>query len=351
MAQRGNTNPAYLYWRGTLRDTTKVVLPDFVEELAPEICAGSLPAKLAAVGQLGRGNVVIIDSWGKDAFLLSLAKAVFGFRLVLRLRGDPLATIRGQGPFSRAAKARVTRFILGRADMLIFNSKHLHSQPDYRRYSGKSSVIYNPLMYRHAVTARADENVAGPIGLRVLSVMSFGWMQKIRPLGEAITTWVNAEFMARNNITWTICGTGKDTEAYRWFVGKVREADQGGHIRFIGFQEDMAAQYSAHDVLAHLSGLEAFPNAVLEASFFGLPTITIPESGGTLEAVEDGVTGCIVADGTEFREALLRYARDPVQRRLQGSAARAHVGVRFSIASQKAAMAALITERFGPVAK
>ena len=351
MEQQNDTGPVYYYWRGILRDTTKAVLPNFVEELPPAICVGSLRSKLGAVTRLGRGNVVIIDSWGKDALLLSLSKAVFGFRLVLRLRGDPIAAIRSEGTFSEDAKVRATRFILGRADMLIFNSKHLHSQQDYRRYSAKSHVIYNPLMYRHVAALRTDEQNAGPAGLRILSVMSFGCMKKIRPLGEAVASWVDEEFLTRNDIIWTICGIGENTDAYRWFVRKVSDAGHGERIEFIGYQEDMPAQYAAHDVLAHLSGLEAFPNAVLEASCYELPTITIPESGGTLEAVLDEETGRIVADGPAFREAILTYRASPQLRRAHGRNARAHVSQNFSIERQKDAMTALLRGRFGERAR
>lgn len=347
MKQVRNSHAAYFYWRGSLRETTKAILPDFVKELAVGNSCRSLQAKVARVRRIGRGNVVIIDSWGKDAFMLALAKVVYGFYLVLRLRGDPFATIRANGALSKVVKVCVTYFLLSTSDVLVFNSKHLLSQKKYRKYSTKSHVVYNPVMYENLVTPRPHRNCGFPTGLRILSVMSFGWMEKIRPLGEAIVNWVDAEFLTRNGISWTICGVGEGTYAYHWFVGKVLEAEQSGSIQFIGYQEDMPPLYASHDVLAHLSGLEAFPNAVLEASYCALPTITIPESGGTLEAMEDGATGFIVANGPAFREALLGYAHNPAQRLRHGANARANVLRNFSIESQKSAMTTILRKRFG----
>ena len=232
-------------------------------------------------------------------------------------------------------------------DWLVFNSEHVRSEPRDRRYASKSHVVYNPLMYRHAVAERADQRSEDAAGLRLLSVVNFGWLKKVRPLGEAIAGWIDAEFMVGNDITWTICGVRDDTEAYDWFVGKVNGAEHGGCVRFIGYQKDMAAQYAAHDVLAHLSGFDAFPNAVLEASYYELPTITNPESGGTLEAVVDGVTGRVVKDGTAFKDAVLAYLKSPELRQAHGRDARAHVLEHFSIESQRAAMVALLREHFG----
>lgn len=343
-----HAGPICLYWRGTARDTTRAILPGFVVELSPAICgSASNWSKFAAIARGGYDSVVIIDSWGKDAFLLAVAKTLIGFRLLLRLRGDPMASIVAPGWLATVTKKAVTRIILARADALVFNSQHVRSQPNYRRYAAKSHVVYNPLMYGGASVLDGSEGRAGEAGLRLLSVVSFGWMKKIRPLGEAIERWIDAEFMDANDITWTICGVGDNTDAYRWFVDKVHRSGRGGRVRFIGYQKEMPAQYRTHDVLVHLSGLEAFPNAVLEASYYELPTITIPESGGTLEAVINGSTGRIVVDGLTFRQAVLDYLNSPELRREHGRHAREHVHENFTIETQKAAMATLLLERFG----
>jgi glycosyltransferase involved in cell wall biosynthesis len=91
-----------------------------------------------------------------------------------------------------------------------------------------------------------------------------------------------------------------------------------------------------------LEGLDLFvlvaepagcPNASLEAMAAGLPVVAT-DVGGMAEQVEDGVTGRLVPPGdpAALAAALAELAGDPARRMAFGTAGRARVAERFSLA-------------------
>lgn len=100
--------------------------------------------------------------------------------------------------------------------------------------------------------------------------------------------------------------------------------------RLVGWREDTPRYYTIMDVLALPTYREGFPNVPLEAAAMEVPVVAtrIP---GCVDAVEDGVTGKLVAarDAEALTEALDGYLRDAPLRRATGARARARVLDRF----------------------
>ena len=103
-------------------------------------------------------------------------------------------------------------------------------------------------------------------------------------------------------------------------------------VRFVGFRDDLPRWMAGLDVLAHPADREGLGIALLQAQAAGVPVVA-SRAGGMPEAVEDGVTGLLVAPGDvpALADALRRLADDPALRESMGAAARARVLERFSV--------------------
>jgi len=102
-------------------------------------------------------------------------------------------------------------------------------------------------------------------------------------------------------------------------------------IRFLGWQSDMAAVYSASDVIVVTSDNEGMPLVLIEASAAGRACVTT-DVGSAAEVVEDGVTGFVVpTDESALAAAVGRLLVDPGLRASYAAAARARTLSRFGM--------------------
>ena len=117
----------------------------------------------------------------------------------------------------------------------------------------------------------------------------------------------------------TIAGEGPLLEELRTLAQKLRIAD---HLSFPGFlsQEELLRLYDDSHIFIHPSetggdgNQEGIPNSMLEAMATGLPVFAT-RHGGIPEAIEDGVSGILVAerDQEALTNALLQAVQDPSQ--------------------------------------
>lgn len=111
------------------------------------------------------------------------------------------------------------------------------------------------------------------------------------------------------------------------YAVKKEELDRlcdGEYIKYLGFREDMPAQFEKSDIMCFPSYYrEGVPKAVLDASAAGLPVITC-DSIGCRDTVTDGVNGFLVAPKSpeEVAEKLDILLSDKALRREMGKKSR-----------------------------
>jgi glycosyltransferase involved in cell wall biosynthesis len=110
----------------------------------------------------------------------------------------------------------------------------------------------------------------------------------------------------------------------------VRDRGHADTVRLLGRRGDVADLMAAADMLVLASFFEGLPLVVLEAMAAGLPVVAT-RVGGTLEAVEDGVTGWLVpaGDGPALAGAIARALADRASLRRAGEAGRRRFDQRF----------------------
>lgn len=126
----------------------------------------------------------------------------------------------------------------------------------------------------------------------------------------------------------TIVGRGPEEETLRSLIDREGLHD---HVTLAGgvSDEERDSLYRESDMFALLSvpvagEVEGFGIVFLEANSYELPVVA-GRSGGSTDAVEDGVSGIVVDDEHEAADALLALAADPARRRALGVAGRARL--------------------------
>ncbi len=112
----------------------------------------------------------------------------------------------------------------------------------------------------------------------------------------------------------------------------VRRFGISDRVSFLGRRKDIARILSASDVLLLTSTLEGSPNAVIEASHFGVPVIAT-RGGGTSDAIIHGETGFLagVSDADGLAAAVLRVLGDPGLRERMKTAGPRFIASAFSL--------------------
>lgn len=113
------------------------------------------------------------------------------------------------------------------------------------------------------------------------------------------------------------------------------EAEQlglDGHVRFVGYQEDVADAYRALDVVVSCSRHEGLPLCLIEAMALERPVVAMA-TGGCADIVQHGETGLLVprGDRAALAEALVELAADPDRCRRLGQAGLARARQHYSV--------------------
>ena len=113
---------------------------------------------------------------------------------------------------------------------------------------------------------------------------------------------------------------------------QARDLGLDGVLAFLGDRSDIPALLSALDVFVWLSRGEGMPHVVAEAGAAGVPVIATADNG-TLEQIEDGVSGLFVPHEAPATVAatIVRLLDDAPLRRRLGDALKAKVRASYSV--------------------
>jgi glycosyltransferase involved in cell wall biosynthesis len=135
------------------------------------------------------------------------------------------------------------------------------------------------------------------------------------------------------------CRIAGDGPLRERLAARIAELDLGERVRLLGAlpHDAVIERYAGADVfvlpsvVASDGDRDGIPNVILEAMAMELPVVSTAHSG-IPEAVEDGVTGVLVApgDAEALAEALARVLADPDRGRL-GIAGRRRIAERFDL--------------------
>lgn len=176
--------------------------------------------------------------------------------------------------------------------------------------------------------------------------------------GLATSLRAFAEFAhACPRATFTIAGEGPLLQELQGLCTGLGIADR---VTFPGFlpQAKLHALFAASHLFLHPSELgpdgdqEGVPNSMLEAMATGLPPLAT-HHGGIPEAVEDTVSGRLVAEGDHaaLAAAMLALATDPARYEAMSAAASASVRTRFDLDDQARVLGDLYAEAIARFSK
>lgn len=230
-------------------------------------------------------------------------------------------------PYWRLAVNRATAPL---ADVITTNSREGVRVWARRLGRAESSIV---LIYNGVDTDRIPMQIReGRAGVTIGNVARLHHLK-----GQALLLEALARLARRTDLPPWRCLLAGDGPDLARLEALCAERALGERVSFVGHIDTPESFVPTLDLFVNPSSTEGMPNAVLEAMASGL-AIVATNVGGTAEAVEDGVTGLLVAfgDPEALCEALASVMIDAPRRAALGRAGRLRVERMFSVASMVA---------------
>jgi len=292
-------------------------------------------------------GVVMIESFGRFALLGLIAYLFLGAKFVVRVRGDVIEVNRDRlrSTYSILGKARLQfgelliRTCLRNCDAVAYNSQDVRNKLEgYVQNDACEEVVYNPFTEDCPSESSSAADLPA-VGLHLLTVTNMDFEGKALPTLTAITKWMSPEMWEELDIHWIVLGRGGYLERVRQVI---RHHDLEGRVSLPGWVHNPFPYYEWCEVYVHMTRLDGFPNATMEAMSRTCPIITNTKSCGVREQVIDGENGHVVDSRAEFRQRLKEYASYPERRHEHGSVGQHLVKTRWTIENQKERMNCLL---------
>jgi glycosyltransferase involved in cell wall biosynthesis len=279
---------------------------------------------------------------------LLLASRLLGVRTVVHQRG--IGTL-------PSSFARVRRLI---DHVICVSDAARESLISQGLSSERATTIHNgidPDAFRASIK-RSPRAVRRDIGLSddVLIVGNIGMIKEWK--GQLVLVQAMARVVPKHpDVRCVIVGGiadqhGQDAAYLRQIQQYIEDHGLNGVVQLVDYQPNVAEFMQILDVMVHSSiDPEPFSRSVIEGMTLGRAMIGT-RTGGTPEAIEDGVSGMLVRpnDSDELADKIERLLRDPELRRTFGRSAEERVRGRFMIQTNIAATQRVYDQLLGKVA-
>ncbi len=257
---------------------------------------------------------------------------ILGIPLIARERGDGWSEVRQKektGGYRLPGARRIMDLygaVLRRCVAVFCVSEYLKKQVkknaqimDRQLFNVPISV--NTDAYATSKNSKSDDRSAKS-ELTLLLVTNFRYPEKVKKIEEFMPA-IAALLISNPDTRFLIAGDGP---YLRIFKENIHPVLKGVSDRVIlkGYVHNIHQLYRKADITFYLSGLDAFPRALLESMAASCPVIANP-FGGIPEIIQHGKNGFLV----DSQEAFLYYAHklidDVTLRRAIGRTARKHI--------------------------
>lgn len=181
------------------------------------------------------------------------------------------------------------RFLYGRASLVVVQTKKSLRWVEQNCYGAKVAVIANPLVLPLPATEPKVivSQIINPDRKIILAVGRLEWQKGFDLLIKAFSQI----YAHQQQWDLVILGEGEQKKALKQLVNQNRLS---GRVFMPGRVGNLADWYSHANIFTLSSRYEGFPNVMLEAMAFGLPTISFDCDTGPKEIIQHEVNGLLV---------------------------------------------------------
>jgi glycosyltransferase involved in cell wall biosynthesis len=177
-----------------------------------------------------------------------------------------------------------------------------------------TQVIHNPLVLSEYERLPARDEARRALGLPAGDVTLVSIVGRInRWKGHDRLLRIAHAMRERPNVHFAIVGAPifRDADYVDELHAYTAAAGLSDRVHFIAWLDDVRVAYAASDIIVNCSDDEPFGRTLIEAAACGVPSVAFA-SGGTADAIDDGVTGRLVApaDESAFAQAIGTFVDD-----------------------------------------
>ena len=186
------------------------------------------------------------------------------------------------------------KYFYKKLDCIIFLSKEM--KVDFENFFGckfKSSIINNPITTKHKLISKS---ISPDNKINFLNV---GSLHEKKGHSRLISkfSFLNLDYSLK------IYGEGNLKNELNLKIKKLNLVEK---IKLMGLFKDLNSIYKNSNFFIQSSFVEGFPNALLEALYFGIPCLVLKAPGGHNEIIKDGFNGFIINEKDNFVEEIER---------------------------------------------